>query len=331
MRLLVLCCLLLLLAGPMAGCGPSPKAPEAPERATDASTAAAQRDTTVTDALGRAVTFAHPARRIVTLAPNLTEIAAVAGAGPRLVGVTTADDYPPALVDTLPAVSALPLDFEAVVALEPDLVLAADQVNSPRDAATLAGLDVPVYVTASASLADVFAAVETVGALAGTAARATAAADSLRRALAALRRRTAARPTRPRTLVLVGDETLYAFGRGSYVHTLVEAAGGTSVTADLPSRAPTLSEEFVIEAAPEVIVGAFGPDYDPERLARLHPAWDVVPAMRTGRVCSLDPDLLLRPGPRLVAGAQQVAACLAADAAATDAATDAASAVQQKP
>jgi iron complex transport system substrate-binding protein len=111
------------------------------------------------------------------------------------VGVTTADDYPPALVDTLPAVSALPLDFEAVVAREPGLVLATDQVNSPGDAETLAALGVPVYVASFEAVADVFAAVETVGRLAGTAARATAAADSLRRALAALRRRTAARPT----------------------------------------------------------------------------------------------------------------------------------------
>jgi iron complex transport system substrate-binding protein len=284
-----------------AGCGPDAAAPDA------------AADTTVTDGLGRAVTFAHPARRVVSLAPNLTEIAFAAGAGGRLVGVTTADDYPPA-VDALVRVSALPINFEDLVTLRPDLVLATDQVNSPGDAQMFDALELPVYYFAFTRVEGIFEAVRTTGRLLGTPQAARAAADSLTRALATLRRRTeaaVAEAGRPRVLVLIGDETLYAFGIESYVHTLVEAAGGQSVTADVPTRAPTLSDEFVIEARPEVIVGAFGPRYEPSRLAALHPAWrGTVPAIDAGRVCSLDPDLLVRPGPRVVEGARQMARCL---------------------
>ncbi|MFB6249927.1 MAG: ABC transporter substrate-binding protein, partial [Salinibacter sp.] len=111
----------------------------------------------------------------------------------------------------------------------------------------------------------------------------------------------------------IGDDTLYSFGEGSYVHRLIEVAGGRSITDTLSATAPTLSEEFVLTARPEVIVGAWGADYDPSRLLKRHPTFDVVPAVRNGRVYSFPPSLLLRPGPRLVTGARRVAARLHPD------------------
>jgi iron complex transport system substrate-binding protein len=85
------------------------------------------------------------------------------------------------------------------------------------------------------------------------------------------------------------------------------------VTDTLDASAPTLSEEFVLTARPDVIIGAWGADYDPSRLLELHPTWDVVPAVRNNRVYSLPPSLLLRPGPRLVEGARRVAGRLHPD------------------
>lgn len=270
--------------------------------------------TTVTDDLDRTIQLDRPIERVVSLAPNLTELAYAAGGGSTLVAVTTADDYPPS-VDTLDRLSALPLDFEAVTAQNPDLVLATDQVNPPGDSETFDALDLPVYFFSFSSLPDVFDGLRTMGTLLGTEATATDSARALERTLAALRARTDSLATdeRPRVLVLVGDDTLYSFGAGSYVHSLVEAAGGRSITASLDATAPTLSEEFVLREKPDVIVGAWGTDYDPARLLKLHPTWDVVPAVQNDRVYSLPPGLLLRPGPRLVQGAQQLAARLHPD------------------
>ncbi len=261
---------------------------------------------TFSDALRRSVPVPRPVDRVVTLAPNLTEIVFVAGAGSKLVGVTTADDYPPA-VDTLARFSALPVDFEAIIALQPDLVLATDQVNTPRDAETFGALEMPVYFFSFSTVEDVLESIRTVGTLMGTTATATAATDSLRASLDALRARTEAVTPRPRVLFLIGDATLYAFGAQSYIHTLIQHAGGTSVTADLDAQAPTLTEEYVLTQQPDVIIGAFGADYDPDQVLDLHPSWDVVPAVQNGWVYSLDPNLLLRPGPRLVEGAWQMA------------------------
>ena len=290
--------LALVVAGAVAlsACGPEEAAPS-PEAAGD---------TTATDALGRTVTIPHPVHRVVSLAPNLTEIVYAAGAGPKLAAVTTADDFPPA-VDTLPKVSALPVDFEAISAQNPDLVLATDQINAPREAETFDALNVPLYFFSFTGVADVFDAIRRTGRLLGSPDVAADSAAALAASLENLRERTATVSERPRVLVLIGDETLYAFGGSSYIHTLVEAAGGRSITADLDTNAPTLTEEYVLTERPDVIIGAWGADYDTDQILDLHPTWDVVPAVQNDRVYALPGSILLRPGPRLVQGARAMA------------------------
>lgn len=262
----------------------------------------------VTDDLGREVPFEAPAERVLTLAPNLTEILFTIGAGGTLVGASQADDYPPA-VDTLPRYGTYPLDVEAVVALQPDLVLATDQVNNPNDARALTAAGIPTYYFSFDAVDDVPRALRTVGELVGREPEAEAAADTFE---ARIRRLAAQTDTlvHPRTLLLIGDETPFAFGDDSYTQELITIAGGESVTERFEGEAVTLSEEFVLEAAPDVIVGAFGEDYEPARLAELHPAWGPVPAIASGRVFGIDPDLLLRPGPRLADGAEALARLL---------------------
>jgi len=269
---------------------------------------------TVTDALGRTVQFDRPVDRVVSLAPNLTEFVYAAGAGSTLVAVTESGDHPPA-VNRLDHVSALPVDFEGIVAKRPDLVLATDQINPPGDTETFDAIDVPIYFFSFGSLDDVFGALRTVGDLLGTEAAARDSARALEQRVAALRARTDSldEAERPRVLVLIGDDTLYSFGQGSYVHEMVRLAGGRSITASIETAAPTLSEEYVLNEKPDVIVGAWGSDYDPDQLLALHPTWDVVPALRQDRVYSLPPSLLLRPGPRLIQGARRMAARLHPD------------------
>lgn len=269
-------------------------------------------DRTVTDALGRTVAVSDTVRRVVPLAPNLTELVVAAGGADRLRAVTVSDNYPPALVDTLPRVQTLPVDYEALVQHTPDLVLATDQVNSPGDADPLAQMGVPTYFFSFDAVDDIFASIETLGTLMHTESTAQARADTLRRALDTLRTATA-RADRPRVLVLVGDETLYAFGGPSYVHTLIEAAGGTSITDHFESAAPTLSEEFVLQEAPDVIIGLFEAEAPAEHLLRLHPTWDAVPALQNNRVYTVNPDLVSRPGPRVVHGAYRIATLLHPD------------------
>lgn len=266
---------------------------------------------TVTDDLGRTVTITQPVDRVLTLAPSLTELVFAAGAGDKVPAVSVVDNHPEAVHD-LPRYAVLPVDFEAIAAYQPDLVLAIDQVNSPNDATTFADLGIPVYFFAYHDLAGMIASLRTLGDLAGTAEKANAAADSLEARIEQLRAQTADLDP-PKTLFLIGDETLYAYGKGGYTNDLVRLAGGESVTETIEAPMPVLSDEFVLTARPEVIIGAFGESYETQQLLRHHPTWHNLPAVRSGRVYSLDPDLLLRPGPRLVEGAWQMARLLHPD------------------
>lgn len=264
---------------------------------------------TVTDALDRSVTLSPPVERVLTLAPSLTELVFAAGAGDKLVGAAEPDDYPPA-VDTLPRFTSLPVDFETIATLQPDLVFATNQVNAPGDVDTFEDLGIPVFFFSYSGLNGMLESLRTTGDLLGTEATAHAAADSLAARIDHLRQRTDTLTARPLTLFLIGDDTLFAFGSESYIHDLIALAGGRSATADLDTQAPVLTEEFVLTTRPDVIIGAFGPDYDPDRLVELHPTWRMLPAVEQGRIYSLDPDLVLRPGPRLVQGAYRMAELL---------------------
>lgn len=265
----------------------------------------------LTDDLGRSVEVTEQPERVLSLAPNLTELLFAIGEGGRLVGASPADTYPPGL-DALPQFGTYPLDAEAVVALRPDLVLATDQVNNPADADALARAGIPTYFFRFDEIDDVPRAMRTVGDLLGAA----TAADSAAATFETRMRRLAGRAEdgeRTSVLLLIGDETLFGFGDGSYTQRLIEIAGGESVTAGFAGEAVTLSEEFVLEAAPEVIVLALGPDYDTSRFVARHPALAAVPAVRGGRVFGMDPDLLVRPGPRLAEGAETLARLLGDD------------------
>ncbi len=264
----------------------------------------------VQDDLGRTVLLEGPVRRVVTLAPSLTELVFASGSGNLLVGVTTADDYPPE-VTGLPRFSAYPLNLEAIAMMEPDLVLAVAQMNSTRHQAGFDALDIPVYYFSYPTLESVWSSLERIGELLGTPDQARAAADSLRHIVNDEVDEQTEQGDSLRVLVLLDDRVLYGFGRDSFVSDMVTRAGGLSVTATLAGDAVVISEEFVLETNPEVIIGAFGLSYDPDRLLALHPGWSTLSALRSNRVCILDPDWLLRPGPRLAQGFRAMSDCLA--------------------
>ncbi|WP_420454158.1 ABC transporter substrate-binding protein [Rubrivirga sp.] len=277
---------------------------------------AADAPSPVRDDLGRAVALDGTAT-VLGLAPNLTELVATAAGTDRLAGVGVSDDFPPG-IDGLPRVQMLPLDTEAVVALDPDLAFGSDDVNTADAADALGALGVPTYLFRFDEVADVPRALRTLDTLLASTGGARAAADFERRVAAV---QSAVQPfSPPRVLLLVGDETLYAFGRDSYASELVRLAGGDNLTDVYDGAAAQPSDEVVLEMAPEVIVVLAGPDYDPARLLERHPTFFSLPAVQNGRVYGLDPDLVSRPGPRLVEGLERLARLLHPEAFAAGAA-----------
>jgi iron complex transport system substrate-binding protein len=261
------------------------------------------------DDRGVDIRLAAPARRIVTLAPSLTELAFAAGAGDALVGVSRVSLHP-AAARALPVIGdAAQINYEQVLALKADLALAWLSGNAPRSLEALARLKVPVFAVELRRLDDVPRVLRLIGTLAGTPLPAAQAADDYTRALVALRAGAAGRA--PVTVFYaVWDQPLMTVNGAHLISDVLRVCGGRNVFADAAALAPTVSLEAVLAARPAVILGG-GPD----GAASFEEVWRrklaALPDFRP-RVAYVDPEVLQSQGPRVLDGARAVCAALAA-------------------
>lgn len=260
----------------------------------------------VRDDLGRTVELAHPAQRIVTLAPFLTELAYSAGAGARVVGASAFSDYPPPAKRLPRVASAAGVSLEALAALRPDLVLAWEDSIRPQEVERIAALGPAVFVAEARTLEDVPRLLGKLGALAGvdTSARSAAYEEKLAR----LRRAYAGRP--PLAVFLeIWNRPLTTISGKHFMNEALAICGARNVFADLPGVAPEVSLEALYARDPAVIVGvgsaptekAFRADWQPYR---------ALSAVREGRLVFVSPDRLQRPTLRTPEGIAELCRAL---------------------
>lgn len=260
----------------------------------------------VVDALGRQVRVAERHARVVSLAPNLTEIVFAIGAGDRLVANTTFCDYPPDARAVEKVGNTLQPDLERIVALQPDVVLVSLASQLQETTRKLEAIGITVFVTSEAGLDAVFDTIERVGELLGEQARGRELAAMLRARAGDVRARVEGRP-RPPVFVLVGDRPLITTGGNTFMNDLVVRAGGRSISADETSDWPQFSAEAVVARAPEAIVVPTSSHGIADGEAQLPEPLRATPAARSGRILRINADLLMRPGPRLVDGLEELA------------------------
>jgi iron complex transport system substrate-binding protein len=262
----------------------------------------------VTDDAGQQVTLAAPAQRIVALAPHAVELAYAAGGGAKLVGAVTYSDYP-SEAKTLPRVgSNTSLDLERIVALKPDLVIVWRHGGNERQLDRLRTLGIPLYHSEPRRLDDVANDLIALGTLMGTTPQAQAAARSYRGQIALLRERYAGRP--PVSVFFeVWANPLMTLNGTHIISDVIALCGGRNVFATLSPLVPTVSTEAVVAADPEAIVttspGATRLDAPLPSLAAWR-AWPRMTAVARGNLFAIDGDLITRPSPRLVQGADQL-------------------------
>lgn len=248
--------------------------------------------------------------RIVTLSPHLAELVFAAGAGQRLVGVSAYSDFPDE-VRGLPRVGdAFLVDQEQLQLLSPDLVLAWASGTPERTIDQLRERGFRVEILRTRNLADVASALEQIGRLAGTAARASAAAERYRAGLSQLR---AAHGDRDpiRVFYQISSRPIYTVNGSHYVSELIDICGGTNVFEDLGEFAPMISEEAVLAKDPEVMLtggtndeATAGGPFD----QWLH--WEDLSAVRWRNLSVIDANLLGRATPRLLLAGEAVCAAL---------------------
>src|SRR5207302_1956945 len=207
----------------------------------------------VTDEAGRRMVLPEKIDRIVSLAPNLTEIVYAVGAGDRLVGDTTYCDYPTEAKNVAKVGDTMNPSIERIVALKPQIVLVSTASQLEAFTKQLDAQKIAVYVTNPRSLEEVFRSIETLGELLGEHDRAAGLVADLRKRADVVQ--AAIKQVKPVTVFYqVSGEPLYTIGRESYLTDLVRSAGGISVTADVPGAFPRFSDEAALAARPEAII-----------------------------------------------------------------------------
>jgi iron complex transport system substrate-binding protein len=247
--------------------------------------------------------------RLVTLAPNLTELAFAAGAGEQIVATVEYSDYP-AAARSIPRIGdAFRVDLERLLALRPDVVLAWQSGTPVQLIERMRALGLPVEIVATQRLADVAQAVRRIGELGGSHERAEQAARTFEDAIAELRGAYAEAP-RVRVFLHINAQPLYTVNGRHIISEVAALCGGDNVFAALQELAPTVGIEAVIAANPDAIITTDenGPD-----TAHHWSRWQAMRAVRAGNVFTLSADELTRATPRLAQAAQ--AMCRALDTA----------------
>jgi iron complex transport system substrate-binding protein len=268
---------------------------------------------TLTDDNGVRVTLDHPARRIVTFGPSLTETLFALGVGDRVVGVSgPSDDFPPA-ARTIEEIGAgefgVEPNVEKVVSLRPDLFLYAF-TGTPEWMTRLRELDIPVFTVLADDFDDAVSDIRTLGTIAGAQSGATELGNELQRQASKITEKATleARPVNCFFETGYGPP-VYTVGPGSFIYDLLQRAGCEPVTQDTRSAYPQLSVEAVVKDDPSVYLVAS--DSAPSVAAVVdRPGYGAISAVRHDRVVIVNADLVTRPGPRVVQGLAALARAL---------------------
>lgn len=251
------------------------------------------------DALGALVIVPEAPRRIISLAPSVTEILFALGLDREIVGIGDADDHPPDGVRTKDRVGGTVINLERIVSLEPDLIVGMPSLQRDQ-LVRLRALRLPVLAVDAFSITEVAEQVRVIGRAAGRAERGAELASVIERRARAV---SAAPPLR--VYVEAWNEPVLAVAGGTLVEDLVRRAGGRNIFSDRRGYVP-VPMETVLVLNPQVIFLLY-PGRD--RLL-VRPGWRGVEAVRTGRVYDLPPSLVTRPGPRIVDGLALIARLL---------------------
>jgi iron complex transport system substrate-binding protein len=286
-------------------CGAATPPVPSPQPTATATATAAAFPATVTDFQNRSVTVPRRPERIVSIGPSITEFLFALGAGPRVVGVDDFSDEPAAAAQ-LEKVGGIKVNFEKVVSLKPDLVLIVKFSDGTIEKLASAGLLVLVVDPQSAG--DVARTAILLGRAVGSDGE-TMARD-IQKKVDDVRSKTAAATTKPRVYheIDASDPTkIFTVGPGSYIHDLIEIAGGVNIAARATSAYPQLSAEEILRSDPEIIVLAAA-DYSakPDQVAA-RAGWSAISAVKNKRIVTIAPNLINRPGPRVGEAAEAYA------------------------
>jgi iron complex transport system substrate-binding protein len=262
----------------------------------------------IADDAGKPVSLPPKVDRVVSLAPNLTEIVFAVGGGNRLVGDTTYCDFPAEAKNIAKVGDTLHPSLEKIIALQPQVVLVSTASQLEGFTQQLQSHNISVFVTDPHDLEGVFRSIEQVGEILGETDQAKLVVQRLRERSTVVEN-TVKSATPIRVFYQLSAEPLYTAGHDAFVTDLIKRAGAISVTADVPGAWPKYSAESALAAKPDAIILPTGGAMGEGNLTVAEPLRKS-PAVTNNRVYKINDDHLVRPGPRAVDGLEEMAKAL---------------------
>ncbi|MCI0524477.1 MAG: cobalamin-binding protein [Acidobacteria bacterium] len=259
-----------------------------------------------TDGIGRAVSITTNPQRIISLAPNVTEILFALGLDDRIIGVTSYCDFPETAKMKEKVGDTLHPNLEKIISLKPDLVVVSTSSQIENLTRRLDQLAIPVYVTNPRTAREVVDSIRSLGEATGTSSRAMEIAGGMEARIMAVEQRVKDLP-KPRIFYVLQTGPLITAGGATFINDLINIAGGKSISGDETADYPQFSRETVVARAPEVIVAPSSHGSEWVKESDLRRDFATTPAIRSNRIVWANPDLVDRPGPRIVEGLEQLA------------------------
>ena len=265
---------------------------------------------TVNDEAGREVSFLFPPKRIVSLAPNITEILYSLGLDEEIVGVSNHCNFPEKAKRKVRVGSYISLDFEKITSLNPDLIIATGAGNTREMVGRLGKLGFQTYVIFPKNFDDILQSIIHIGQVVNRDREARGITEGMKRRSQRVIELTKNLP-RPKVFVQIGEAPIVTVGKGSFADDLLRLAGGENIAGKEKEVYPRFGMEEILKRSPEVIViSSMNPKGDYQKILQEWTRWKTIPAVKNGRIYLIDSDLLDRPSPRIIDGLEELARVL---------------------
>lgn len=264
---------------------------------------------TIKDDLGETIIVPPYSQRIISLAPNITEILFALKIDKKIVAITNFCNYPPQTRNKEKIGGYVNPNLEKIVSLKPDVVFAA--FGTPAIFLNnLKKLKIKVFATNPQTIQQTFVLIKNIGVITNTSSQAKKIITSMQNKLSAIKNKIKkSKQAKQKVLIIIWDNPLTTAGKNTLINDLIENAGGINIAHNFSLPYPTLNIEQVIKLNPDIIfLAGMGKDWK-EKLSVIYKSksWQVVKAVKNKKCFFLNPDIVFRAGPRLIFGLKQIA------------------------
>ena len=256
----------------------------------------------VEDDFGNTVVLEQPAQRIISLAPNITEVLFHIGAGEQIVGADEYSNYPEQAKQIMRVNNHAAANYELILSLQPDVVIAWQSGNGDKIINRIRQLGIPIFVVETRSLEDIPNLFARFGALSGHVENAELKAQSFSLRLSLLREQNSAK-SEVRTFYQIWDEPLITLNGKHMVSSVIELCGGRNIFADAIPLVPYVNIESIVAADPQVIIAGGSKEEKPYWFDSWR-KWEQISAVRDRHVYLIPADLMQRHSVRILDGAE---------------------------